>query len=245
MLIFHDTIILCGFSMVVIYFFWLWWCSRRKATKPRNLAGSAEPHPVPGVHFIEPRKLLGIHANAQLTQEHLHQMHHNIIASSSTRPPMHTQGLVSAVVMLAMESKLCKADVDCARLTQDVQEMRNLVGVMEQRGQLAEASSCALKNALQKLESKLSSMQEVARCAPPYAQSVLCFLHLHCTQRPDLSVSTAKLYGAYLAFFQAHSSGKPPQQKDFRALLEHLGFVYDQLYLNGANARGFRGLSLA
>jgi hypothetical protein len=122
MLFSNDTLILCGFSVVVICFLWRRWCSRREATKPSSLPGSAEPQAATGAHCIEPRKLLGIDANAQLTQEQLHHMHRDIIASSSTRTPMHTQSLVSAVVMLAMESKLCKADVDCARLTQDVQE---------------------------------------------------------------------------------------------------------------------------
>ena len=33
--------------------------------------------------------------------------------------------------------------------------------------------------------------------------------------------------------------------KDLRALLEHLGFEYGQVYVNGGNARGFRGLCLS
>jgi hypothetical protein len=30
----------------------------------------------------------------------------------------------------------------------------------------------------------------------------------------------------------------------FRELLEHLGYEYDQVYVNGTNKRGFRGIAL-
>lgn len=143
------------------------------------------------VRFIEPRKLLGIDADTQLTQEHLHRTHCSITSNATAGSPIHTQSLVSAVAMLGMEAKLCKADADCVGLTHDLERTRELSTLLEQRAQ----------EAVKDLEAKVSGLEDVARCAPTSAESVLSFLRVRCVQRSDMSSSTAQLYGAYVAFF--------------------------------------------
>jgi hypothetical protein len=42
----------------------------------------------------------------------------------------------------------------------------------------------------------------------------------------------------------SESSGAPPH-KALRELMENQGYLYEQLYINGANTRGFKGIGLS
>jgi hypothetical protein len=77
---------------------------------------------------------------------------------------------------------------------------------------------------LQKLSEQLRLAQAQARCAPSYAKDILQFLRVKCVHGPDLRVATVELYTAFLSYVNDTS---PPTQREFRALLEHLGFEYD------------------
>ena len=61
-----------------------------------------------------------------------------------------------------------------------------------------------------------------------------------------MKVGSAELHTAFVSCMAADRLAvHPPSQQDLRALLERLGFEYGQVYLNGGNTRGFRGLGLA
>ena len=97
------------------------------------------------------------------------------------------------------------------------------------------------------LEAELMLTRERAKCAPPYFDVVQMFLQQNCIMGNGERVGSAELHSAYLDFVSCHGlqlEGESPTQREFRALLEILGFHYDQVYLRGSNIRGFRGLGI-
>ena len=102
-----------------------------------------------------------------------------------------------------------------------------------------------LRSELQALSTHLSSVEERAQFAPPYFDALLSFMRSHCIQG-RMKFGSAELHTAFVSCMAANRLAiQPPSQQDLRALLERLGFDYGQVYLNGGNTRGFRGLGLA
>ena len=103
-----------------------------------------------------------------------------------------------------------------------------------------------LRSELQTLTAHLSKVEKRAQCAPPSFDAWLSFMRSNCIQGDDMKVGSAELHTAFVSCMAANRlSIQPPSQQDLRILLERLGFDYGQLYLNGGNTRGFRGLGLA
>ena len=63
---------------------------------------------------------------------------------------------------------------------------------------------------------------------------------------PDQRVGSAELHEAFVAFLAQSpdtSCQQAPSHRELRSLLEtQLGLHYCQLYIDGANCRGFKGL---
>ena len=98
---------------------------------------------------------------------------------------------------------------------------------------------------MQELEAENLGLQERAKCAPPFFENVAEFLRVRCIDGESERVGTSELHAALAVFMKHHHRGTlPPSQRDLRALLEQLGFEYNQVYIAGCNTRGFRGLGL-
>ena len=95
------------------------------------------------------------------------------------------------------------------------------------------------------LEAELVVMQERAKCAPPCFDAVQFFLKHNCVLGIEERVGSAEFHAAFTSFIAHHQLDcEPPTQRELRALLETLGFHYDQVYIRGSNTRGFRGVSV-
>ena len=119
---------------------------------------------------------------------------------------------------------------------------------MELQGSLLQSERAVelLQSELQALSAHLRSVEERAQCAPPYFDALQSFMRSNCIQGDDMKVGSAELHTAFVSCMAADRLViQPPSQQDLRALLERLGFDYGQVYLNGGNTRGFRGLGLA
>ena len=99
-------------------------------------------------------------------------------------------------------------------------------------------------NTIRELEAQLVLMRERAKCAPPFFDALNMFLRLNCITGDNERVGSAELHSAFSDFCVHNCLGEPPNQREVRALLETLGFKYDQVYLRGNNTRGFRGLGI-
>jgi hypothetical protein len=99
-------------------------------------------------------------------------------------------------------------------------------------------------NTNRELEAQLVLMRERAKCVPPFFDSLNMFLKLYCIIGDDERVGCAELHSAFSEFLVHHCLEELPNQREVRALLETLGFKYDQIYLRGNNTRGFRGLGI-
>ena len=96
-------------------------------------------------------------------------------------------------------------------------------------------------------EARLAVLRERAKFAPPWFDQLTAFLNMHCVRGPDVRVSSAEMHEAFARFLgeSPHQGPEPPTQRELRqALEEHLNFEYTQVYINGGNARGFKGLGL-
>ena len=95
-------------------------------------------------------------------------------------------------------------------------------------------------------EARLAVLRERAKFAPPWFDQLAAFLNTHCVRGPDKRVSSAEMHEGFVRFLSQCPQGpEPPTQRELRqALEEHSNFEYTQVYINGGNARGFRGLGL-
>ncbi len=58
-------------------------------------------------------------------------------------------------------------------------------------------------------------------------------------------MGSAELHEAFVEYLARHHRDvAAPPQKALRELMENQGYQYEQLYINGANKRGFKGIGL-
>ena len=144
------------------------------------------------------------------------------------------------------------ASEDVQRVIKHLEKDRNAFADqsarMEQWGSFLESDLHASRRRIQELEGSLRLAEEHARCAPPWFRAWVEFSKDQCIQGDDKRVGSAELHEAFVTFLMARSlgerQGEVPTHKMFRELLEHLGYIYDQVYVNGTNKRGFRGIAL-
>ena len=157
------------------------------------------------------------------------------------------------------------ASEDVQRVIKHLEKERNAFADqsarMEQWGSFLKSDLHASKRRIEELEGSLGLAEEHARCAPPWFGAWVDFLKQRCIQGNDKRVGSAELHEAFVAYLMAQSSKSPlvalvgghqgndlqgevPTHKMFRELLEHLNYEYDQIYINGTNKRGFRGIAL-
>ena len=88
-------------------------------------------------------------------------------------------------------------------------------------------------DAINDLEAELIVMRERAKCAPPYFDAIQMFLRRSCIVGDEERVGSAELHAAFLDFVLCHQQlelgGKPPTQREFRALLETPALTYEGL----------------
>ena len=146
------------------------------------------------------------------------------------------------------------ASEDVQRVIKHLEKDRNAFADqsarMEQWGSFLESDLHASRRRIEELEGSLRLAEEHARCAPPWFGGWVDFSKERCIQGDDKRVGSTELHEAFVAYLMAHSpvvggrQGEVPTHKMFRELLEHLGHEYDQVYVNGTNKRGFRGIAL-
>jgi hypothetical protein len=104
----------------------------------------------------------------------------------------------------------------------------------------------ALKEQLTTLAKEYDVAAKRSLCAPPYFDALHEFILSRCIQGEDERVSSEDFHHAFAVFLAspAHRGTAHPCQRDLRSLMEKLKFEYTQVYVNGRNARGFRGLGL-
>ena len=95
-------------------------------------------------------------------------------------------------------------------------------------------------------EARLAVLRERAKFAPPWFDQLTAFLNTRCVRGPDERVSSAEVHDAFARFLAASPRGpEPPTQRELRQVLEeNLNCFYTQVFVNGSNARGFKGLGL-
>jgi hypothetical protein len=102
-----------------------------------------------------------------------------------------------------------------------------------------------IEHMLCETRTELIVFEQRARCAPPFFDDVAAFLRARCSIGEEERAGSAELHAAFGAYLrEVGRVGESPSQRDLRSLLEKLGFCYDQIYIKGTNARGFRGLGL-
>ena len=172
--------------------------------------------------------------------------------------PQQTQVTNNIAFRSAQITLLNTTDARCAALCEHASDLEVRLGQAQQENirlqqamQAAGRQVQALQGAMHELQAQLDLARHSARGAPPYADAVISFLRCRCVQGDDsFFVGSAELHTALLAFLaeqqQQQDAGKaqPPSQRELRALLEHLGFEYQQTWTRGANVRGFRRLAL-
>ena len=141
------------------------------------------------------------------------------------------------------------ASEDVKRFIKHLEKDRNAfadhAGNMEHWGSFVMNDLKSSKSKIMELEGLLEQTKEQARCAPAWFGAWLEFVRLRCVQGDDKRVGSMELHEAFIEFMRSHHpQGEAPTHKPFRELLEHLGYEYDQIYVNGSNKRGFRGVTL-
>ena len=116
---------------------------------------------------------------------------------------------------------------------------------MESWGALLEDDLQASKRKIKELEGRLRLAEVHACCAPSWSCALADFIQQKCVQGEEKRVGSTELHEAFLEFLRSrYPQDEAPAHKAFRELLEHLGYNYDQVYVDGTNKRGFRGISL-
>lgn len=116
---------------------------------------------------------------------------------------------------------------------------------MESWSSILSGNLQASESKIKELEGRLRQAEGHARCAPSWSGALADFVHEKCVQGDSMKVGSAELHEAFLEFMRSsHPQIEAPVHKAFRELLEHLGYEYDQVYIEGTNKRGFRGISL-
>ena len=134
-----------------------------------------------------------------------------------------------------------------AALAQQTSQLEQWAFAWEENRKMIQSHHADQSDIIRDLETELMLTRERAKCAPPYFDAVQIFLQQNCIMGNEERVGSAELHSAFLQFVLCHHfelEGEPPTQREFRALLETLGFQYDQVYLRGSNIRGFRGLGM-
>ena len=116
---------------------------------------------------------------------------------------------------------------------------------MESWGAFLQDDLQASKSRIKELEGRLRQAENQARCAPSWFGAYDEFVEQRCIVGEEQRVGSTDLHDSFLEFLRdsRHPEGEPTH-KAFRELLQHLGYEYDQVYVDGTNKRGFRGISL-
>jgi hypothetical protein len=116
---------------------------------------------------------------------------------------------------------------------------------MESWGAFLQDDLQASKSRIKELEGRLRQAENQARCAPSWFGAYDEFVEQRCIVGEEQRVGSTDLHDSFLEFLRdsRHPEGEPTH-KAFRELLQHLGYEYDQVYVDGINKRGFRGISL-
>ncbi len=138
-------------------------------------------------------------------------------------------------------------------------EMAQQTYLLQQWGSRLQADLCEVEGKLQQerktslaFQRQLSDlgrehklMATRALCAPPFFDALHQFIESECVQHEDERVSNEDFYNAFSVFrSKFHPNLEPPGQRDLTALMKRLGMENDQVYFNGRNTRGFKGISL-
>jgi hypothetical protein len=135
------------------------------------------------------------------------------------------------LILATLEKRAIDAEMACTTLHRELAE--------------AEDNIRHLNAQVASLETERNSVQILAKCAPVWFSAFVSFLNTECKQGPDLRVGSAQLHDTFCRFMSQHAKTvKPPTQRELTAQLVRLGFEYAQVYINGGNARGFRGFTV-
>ena len=149
---------------------------------------------------------------------------------------------------LSHETSMIASD-DVRRVVQHLERDRDTFSKeaarMESWGAFLHDDLQASKSRIKELEGHLRLAEEHARCAPSWFGAWAEFVQLHCVHGDDKKVGSTELHEAFLKLMRSSFPHiEAPAHKAFRELLQHLGYEYDQVYVDGTNKRGFRGITL-
>ena len=95
------------------------------------------------------------------------------------------------------------------------------------------------------LTQRLVEAEEAASCAPAWFRQLKTFETERCSKGDTCRVASTDLHEAFVDYLERHHREiAAPSHKEFRELMENQGYQYDQLYIDGTNKRGFRGIGL-
>ena len=98
---------------------------------------------------------------------------------------------------------------------------------------------------IEELEGRLRDAELAASCAPTWFLQFMEFTATKCSRGASLRVGSAELHEAFVEYLARHHRVAAPSHKALRELMENQGYLYEQLYINGANKRGFKGIGLS
>lgn len=99
---------------------------------------------------------------------------------------------------------------------------------------------------IEELEGRLRDAELAASCAPTWFLQFMEFTATKCSRGASLRVGSAELHEAFVDYLARHHRDvAAPPHKALRELMENQGYLYEQLYINGANTRGFKGIGLS
>ena len=116
----------------------------------------------------------------------------------------------------------------------------------EELRQWGQGVRAALQRRIDELERSLEETEQAASCAPLWFKSFKEFEITKCSKAEHLRVGSADLHDAFVEFLSRHHRDVvAPPHKEFRELMEKMGYEYEQLYIGGTNKRGFKGIGLS
>ena len=102
----------------------------------------------------------------------------------------------------------------------------------------------ASQRRIEELERSLKYAEQAASCAPLWFRQFKAFEVAKCSRGDNMRVGSTDLHNAFVAYLaQNHRDVAAPPHKAFRELVER-EYEYEQLFIDGTNKRGFRGISL-
>lgn len=189
-------------------------------------------------HYRQPSQVLGIPADKSSNVHFIRSRFAQVFNATSCQA-----GSVSEMQIICSAFLLLMNGASNTKAEQDMLHHQHRAAALTQHAQQLQDRLRSVWDAQQSCK-ELQDRLTVSQTAVEYFDAVLQFLGSQCIQGADTRVSSSELHEAFVRYIGG-SGVQVPSQRDLRALLEHLGFEYGQVYVNGSNARGFRGLCLS